>query len=329
MNFLVTAIGSMSAAAVIASLRSLSGAYVVGCNSLPFSWTAQAIHVDSFHEVPPACDEVSYISALALLCKSLAIDWVIPLTDVEIDILDKNRSVFSACGAQLCMPSSNALRISRDKWMLYRHFSGQGLAVTIPCVLMGKGESMLSFPLVAKPRRGRSSKGVVRLDDELDLAQLLRRIGANDYIVQPFIDGHVIVVDVVRQQASGFSVAIGRRELQRTLNGAGLVVEMGAAPELIETAKYVADSLGVNGCVNIEFIVDREGHAFLMDINPRFSAGVAFSKMIGYDMVANHIRCFSGESIDGEIVVRKVIYCREYIEVDTGLVGDSYVTQRA
>lgn len=52
----------------------------------------------------------------------------------------------------------------------------------------------------------------------------------------------------------------------------------------------------------------------LMDINPRFSAGVSFSMLAGYNMVNNHLRCFNNKHIDSEKEILEKIYTRSYQE---------------
>ncbi len=327
MNYLVTAIGSMSAAAVIASLRADPEIRVlVGCNTLPFAWTPQAPRVDVFEQVPHASDEVSYVASLLKMCASYRIDRVIPLTDLEVDALDRYRVEFEERSVLLCMPSGMALRVARDKRRLCQRFAGSAEIAVVPSVDLKAYVPALKFPLFAKPRRGRSSEGVCFIREEVDLLRFRQSVAEEDYVIQPYIDGEIVVVDVVRQQSTGFSFAIGRRELQRTPNGAGLVVEMGVRPDLVLAARHVTEVLDINGCVNVEFIVNEKGEGFLMDLNPRFSAGVAFSKMAGYDMVINHIRCFDGGILDAEVEVEPSVYCREYVEVECEPQGGSDVS---
>ena len=45
------------------------------------------------------------------------------------------------------------------------------------------------------------------------------------------------------------------------------------------------------GVMNCEFIMSDKGRLCLMDINPRFSAGVSFSKAAGCDFVKSAVEC--------------------------------------
>jgi carbamoyl-phosphate synthase large subunit len=107
--------------------------------------------------------------------------------------------------------------------------------------------------------------------------------------------------------------SVTREELLRTPRGAGITVKIWPEHLCGEMAREACRLLSVVGCINIEFNVC-EGVPLLMDFNPRFSAGVAFSAMAGYDMVRNHLRCFMGESIEAEVVPQQKVYCRGYQE---------------
>ena len=52
----------------------------------------------------------------------------------------------------------------------------------------------------------------------------------------------------------------------------------------------------------------------LIDINPRFSAGVAFSNLVGYDMISNHISAINGLRINQGRCYSDQILCKHYLE---------------
>lgn len=70
----------------------------------------------------------------------------------------------------------------------------------------------------------------------------------------------------------------------------------------------------------MEFIVNEKGR-FLIDINPRFSAGIGFSRLIGYDLVNNALNCFLGRNIKQiksfkHCIAEKVIVEKVNIDLD-------------
>ncbi len=304
--YLVTAIGSLSAAAVIASLRDIPGCSIVGTNASPAAWIHASCLVDAFHQVPPASLREAFLAALLRICREHTVTHILPLTDPEVDVLSDLETVMAAEGVTLCIAPPHAIKACRDKWLAYQQCVQAGDIPVIPTWLpMDGGTDALPFPLIAKPRLGRSSEGLVRLDDARDLEHFRTKYQGQPYIIQPLLAGRVCVVDIVRQRSTGKWAAASRVELLRTSNGAGTTVQMMPAPHLCALAQRVAERLDTNGCINIEFLwPDASGKekepsgdsSLLMDINPRFSAGVGFSRMFGYDMVKNHLACFSSDA---------------------------------
>ena len=144
-----------------------------------------------------------------------------------------------------------------------------------------KNETM-NFPMIAKPAGGRSSEGLLKVQNMEHIINA--GIDVDDYIFQPIINGDIITVDYIRSKEE--DVVIARKELIRTKNGAGIVVDMISDVILNKIVKEIGRELDLIGCVNIEFIYNTEGY-HLLDFNPRFSAGIAFSIMAGYNFPLN------------------------------------------
>lgn len=314
MNVLVTAIGSMSASSVIGSLNSLPVTTVVGCDIHPGSWLPCANQVDICYQVPRAHDVERYIQALADICVRHGVTHLLALTDPEVDVICAHRSLFDDLSVLVCLPDNACIELCRDKLALFQHFEHDPLITGIESHAITQWPSLRSpFPWLAKPRRGRSSEGVMRIEDRVDLEYALKKDSFRDHILQPFHRGSIHVVDVVRDALSGKSSVICRKELLRTSNGAGLSVALHADPRLMTIASHIAQSISLHGCLNMEFIEQMDGY-LLMDINPRFSAGVEFSRLAGYDMAINHLRCFNGQCIDGPVSYTEAIISRSYNE---------------
>ncbi len=307
-NILITAIGSMSAEYVIRELREENK--VVGCDIYPSHWHFQAKLCHNCYQVPLATDN-NYVKALLNICKQEAINFLVPLTDLEIDILNKNRRTFAENNVVLCMPSEESLKISRDKLALYYFFRDDEQVSVIKTVNRIDQNEEVSFPLIAKPYNGRSSEGLFLVKNQRDLDYVLSKEG---YIFQEYKEGSVFTVDCVRNADTKVVVAIAREELLRTKNGAGLTVRLTNDQNLLNKVHYIANQLDINGCVNIEFIKNGQAY-YLIDINPRFSAGVAFSAQLGYDVANNHLRCFVGEDIAPSPELEEKIMTKKFHEI--------------
>ena len=311
MRFLITAIGSMSADAVISSLReNFPGCKIIGTNLYPGEWLHQAGNVDATYKVP-AATEVNYVASIADIIRARNIDMVIPLTDPEVDALSENRETLEASSAMLALCKNEVISICRNKELIYNHFSEHPRVKTIRSYSVKEAiEKDLNFPVVAKPKKGRSSEGLKYITSSRELSILDEKY----YIVQEFINGPVITVDFVRDQWNNM-VCIPRKELIRSSNGAGLSVEIFRDKAIQGLITDIAEDLDITGCMNIEFMYS-EGSYYLMDINPRFSAGIGFSKLAGYDFVKNHVNVFRKNKIEPASEIRTGIaakHCKEYM----------------
>lgn len=317
MRCLVTAIGSMSSETVVRTITRQSGTALIGCGIYPREWTAAARLIERFHQVPSAKDSADYLKEVLRICKEERISHIIPLTDPEVDVISEGRHHFEATGVKICIPPQPAIRLARDKFAIHQRFSDHPRIRPIPTThLMDERATQLSWPLLAKPRFGRSSEGHVAVPNTAALQFHRSELRGEDYVIQPYFHGDVYVVDVVRQIDGGGCVAVTRRELLRTTNGAGMTVRMQPDHKCNALAMEAAEIIDLHGCVNLEFLVV-DDRPLLMDINPRFSAGVAFSLMAGYDMVSNHLRCFSGSQIEPATISTDSVYTRGLVEYST------------
>lgn len=314
MTVLVTAIGSMSAECVLRSLSSCVGVRLLGSDLHPADWLVTSTLVQGFHQLPSARYEQEYLDTILEVCRQESVTHLIPLTDPEVDVISSVRERFFDLGVTVCLPPSSCVETCRDKLLLHDRFVDDHIVQPIPSRALAQWEELRSgFPLLAKPRNGRSSEGLVKLENEQDVEHLLRGDHDRRYIVQPFYPGAVHVVDVLRNAGTGTVSVVCRKELIRTSNGAGLSVAIHGCTVLRRQAEWLADQLDVHGCICMEFL-EYSGTYFLMDINPRFSAGVAFSSIAGYDMVFNTLRCFLGTEIDQPVAYPDLIVARGHYE---------------
>lgn len=304
---LLTAVGSASANAARLSLQA-QGLRVLGCDIYPGEWHVITPELDGFWTVPQATDAQAYADALLTLVQTQRIDAVVPLTDVEVDALCGLKARFRDAGAVLCCPEPEAAALCRDKLRMAQALAAAGIARPIPTYTADTLPTDLPFPLMLKPRRGRSSQAqqVVRTGGELALALSQRA----DYILQPYLEGDVYTVDAARD-AAGHTVTLTRRELLRTANGLGTTVETCPAHPLDAVCQDILAFAGIIGVVNMEFIRQGNGYAFL-EVNPRFSGGVGFSVLAGYDFPWAMLRCHAGEPLLSSPVVARMTLAQRY-----------------
>jgi carbamoyl-phosphate synthase large subunit len=314
-NILVTAIGSFSADIVIKTLKG-HGHYVVGCDIYPKEWIVDAFNVNQFYQAPYVNNKEEYIAFIEKICSIHKIEYIFPLTDPEVDLLSGEKERFFEKNIHVCISNAQTIKLCRDKYQLPSFLLGHGINNVIPTKYMGDVD-IVELPAFIKPISGRSSEGCRAVFDEKEYAYLKDTLSRNKYIVQPYIQGNILTVDVVRDPITDMVVCIARRELLRNKSGAGTTVEIIENTELEAICISIARKVGIIGAVNFEFIETDSGEFYLLEINPRFSGGLEFSHMAGYDVVNNHLKCFIGKPVDEKGVIRKMIIARKYEEYVT------------
>lgn len=292
-NILVTAIGSFSANSVVTSLRKIDTTKIFGCDIYPSEWHHVSRKFDKVFKAPLVKNDIEYFEFISTICKKNNISTIIPLTDIEVDFFNNNRDYFRNQGIVVTIGSKNFLQIARNKRLLTEFSKNINSLSSIVTYTIEEINSNVSMPLIAKPIDGRSSEGIYTLNSITDINE---KNDNKNYIFQQVIKGKICTVDYVRSDYSGNDFCIPRIEHLRTKNGAGMTVEIFRDNLINNIVSDIGEKLHINGCVNFEFIVNDDG-IHLIDINPRFSAGVGFSLLAGYNFIESHLNCFIGKDI--------------------------------
>ncbi|NMD37874.1 MAG: ATP-grasp domain-containing protein, partial [Christensenellaceae bacterium] len=238
------------------------------------------------------------------------VDIVIPLTDVECDALSPSKAYFKQNNIILACLDEELQSLCRNKLKLSKCLAD--VCNTIPSYIYGD-DIKEDYPLILKPISGRSSQHQYIANNEKELASFARL--RDDFIIQPFIKGSIYTVDLARD-SKGNVLSLVRQELLRTVNGLGIAVETFKNHPLNKTTKNIANKLGIVGVVNMEFI-ENDGNYYFLEINPRFSGGLEFSQMAGYNFVKAMIDCHIGKEIELNLDIKELNIVQSYVKTIT------------
>ncbi|MDD3335609.1 MAG: ATP-grasp domain-containing protein [Eubacteriales bacterium] len=302
---LLTAVGSMSAAPVMERYKQM-GYRVVGCDLYNRSWNAASMETDAFFQVGLATEGKPYLERIKAAVEEYSIDALIPLTDPEVDALCPLKGEFLEMGCVLCVPDEKVASLCRDKEAMNRLLGKAGICTVVPTFDPYVAEPQ-AYPVMLKPRRGRSSQGqAIAENAEAFRAALAAR---TDYIAQPYLSGSVWTVDVARDSFGQVCTA-ARKELLRNPSGLGMTVQTAPNHPLEEVCKGIAQTIDLVGVVNMEFI-EHGCDFYFLEVNPRFSGGVGFSMLAGADFAEMMLRCHEGASMGSLPDFRSVTIVRK------------------
>lgn len=313
MNTLVTSIGSISAPFVIETLKNLNHT-VIGTDIYPKKWIAVASEVDAFYQTAYTSSSDVYLNQILEICECESVNIILPLTDVDVDFYSNYIDLFLERNVIITISNKETISLVRNKFSVFSDLKSK-IIRNIPTYFYSDYlEKCGVFPAVAKKINGRSSEGFMEIKtlDEMEFS----RLKSNDYIFQPFIEGEIYVADILNNRESKKEICLIRKELTRTVNGAGIAVEIVECKKILEFISSFCKKLEIKGCINIEFIKAKDDSIYLMDINPRPSAGVVFSNIAGYNFIENHINSFLGKPIADLTEYRYgLVITRKYIEI--------------
>ena len=320
---LVTSIGSVAVDITIKSLKRL-GYRLIGTDIYPKGYNVDSMNVDVFYQVSPVKERQNYSQELIDICSAEHVDYILPMIDDEVDFFNDNRSEFEQKGITICISPSKAINIIRNKKTLSDFIRDNCPDIkNIPTLYVRDIDDLpWAYPVVCKPYNGRSSQGRVYIYNEDEWKTYKQTADKEFSIVEPFIPGYMVVVELVRSNDNNKCIAITRQELISTPHGCATTVRMFQDKSIEGRSCELARKLGINGCVNFEYIVDDKGEYHFVECNPRFSAGAEFSQMSGYALIENHMNCFTGKNIDDYVFQQEMIIARKYEEYITVVCKD-------
>jgi carbamoyl-phosphate synthase large subunit len=216
---------------------------------------------DHRYSVPPIVDP-EYVPALQELCERHRARAVVPLTDLDLEVLADARL---AGQLPALVPDPGIARATFDKYEAHLLLERLGLP-SPPTVL--PGEPVDSFPVMVKPRQGSGARSIHRADDR-QAAEFFVDYVEEPTMIQRFMSGPEFSIDCL-SDARGRCLNSIPRTMIESRGGESIKGTVIADPELIALGAQVAGALGVRGPCTIQVFRDRAIGLGITDVNTRF-----------------------------------------------------------
>ena len=299
-----------------------------------------ALHVSLADEsvcIGPASASGSYLNIAAVL--SAAAVTGAPAIHPGYGLLSENprfADLCSRCKIKFIGPSADVIRLMGDKDEARRTMREAGVPVVPGSdVVASVGQlreeaGRIGFPLLIKARAGGGGRGIRRVnsEDELERAYLAATAEAGS----AFGDGAVYMEKLLEKvkhievqllcDMDGSVVTLGERECSMQRRNQKLIEESpspavtpAVREGLLEAAAKAARAVGYEGVGTVEFLLDRDGKFYFMEMNTRLQVEHPVTEMVtGIDLVKWQIRVAAGMPIpfhQSEIKLRgHAIECR-------------------
>ena len=151
------------------------------------------------------------------------------------------------------------------------------------------------FPLLLKPKSGSSGMGIVTINNEGELLQMLKKINPEDFILQEVIPGHELGCSVLAVDGE-----IKAYTIQHVLGNKGFGVATAIRfvkdEQVLNQTRLILKNTGYSGVAHLDFRVDsRDSTPKLLDFNARFWHSLRGSKAAGVDFA--YLYCLTAYGI--------------------------------
>lgn len=239
------------------------------------------VPTDNRHAIPLAKD-ADFAKMVASLCCALGVDLLIPGVDEE---LPKIASIARSVPAmKILAPDSVFIAQMSDKLSMIRTLDAAGL--TAPCTFKANDRVLVGFPVIAKPRNGRGSRGVrvVASEAELDAYLLLEGLDPENVILQEIGYGIEYTVQMIADLHGVLRAVVPVEvEIKRGITLRAKTVEN---PVVEDACRAIHAAYPTRGCYNIQLILTDDGRVLPFEINPRISTTFCLSVAAGVDPIA-------------------------------------------
>jgi carbamoyl-phosphate synthase large subunit len=249
--------------------------------------------VDRGYLAPHASDS-EFFEWLVALCRKERVDAIVSGCEPVLRVLAGVREKVEEATGATCLVCTPEIWTQFDdkllgcQWLKEQGFDYPAFAAmeddqAVKALIEKKG-----YPLLAKPRCGGGSSGVIKVEDAADLAYVRRK---KNYVLQEYLCGkeQEFTVGCFSDQDGQLrgSIVFWRA----LLAGTSYRIVAGDFPEVRQAAEAIVRASGITGPCNLQFrLTDRGPVCF--EVNPRFSGTTPIRAAFGFNEVEAALRHF-------------------------------------
>lgn len=324
MNILILSCGTRNK--VVQYFKEAVGASgkVVATDCSPYApalYDADAFYIVSRMTAP------GYINEILTICENEHIGGVLSLIDPELSLLAQHEADFKAVGTTVIGSSYDLCEMALDKWAMYNWFTKHGYRCAKTYTQFSAFEKALTggevtFPVFVKPRFGSASLHISKADD-LEAAEFLFK-HQPDMIIQEFLSGPEIGVDVYTDMLSGQVAAIFTKEKLVMRAGETDKALSFKDEKLFALILHFVEESGYRAQIDMDIFRIGDDY-YISEVNPRFGGGYPHAYECGVktpQMIVNNLNGQTNMPAIGEYQSNVVMM--KYNELKTLAMDDRY-----
>ena len=268
----------------------------------------------------PLIEDPEYVPALAALCEEHGVGAVLPLTDLDIEVLGR---ALEERRLPALVPSAEVARATYDKYETHLLLQRLGLP-SPPTVLPQEDLDALEYPVMVKPRRGSGARSIHLAHDPAQARFFLDYV-KEPTMVQRAMNGPELSIDCLGDRDGRCLNAIPRTMLE-SRGGESIKGQVVHDEELIDLGRRVVEALRVAGPATIQVFRDPDVGFGITDVNTRFGGAFpapVYAALPGRTYPELIVRLAAGERVQPHVGEFRagMTFTRYYwqLELDAGL----------
>ncbi len=270
----------------IVSAFGRAGAETIAADVNPL---APALYAAGRHLLAPRVEDPGYTPSLAAAVAEHGVELILPLTDLDMTILARNRE---RLGALVLLPPAEVAERTNDKLVTHLFLQERGIgspAAWLPDELPAD----LPYPVLVKARRGFGSRNIFRAESREELDFFLARTPAESF-VQEVCAGEEFSMDVFCDLEGQCLNSIPRTMIE-SKGGESIKGMTIADEELVALGRDVSEALGVVGPATVQCFRSTPGDCRVTDVNLRFGGAFPLALAAGGEYPALALALARGE----------------------------------
>ena len=232
-------------------------------------------------------NEKKYLQSIIKLVKRSKINLIIPLSDLDLEILSKNKLIFKKNKCEVAVSRFYVINNCYDKIKL-SNFCIKN-SINTPKIFKSKN-LIKKFPIVIKERKGSGSKNI-----EIHKNKKFKLKNKN-LIIQEFIRGTEYNIDIFNDKFGNFlSCCIKKKYLMRS--GETDKCKIIKNKLLEKFSLMLSKTFRHIGNLDCDVILTNKKKPYLIDVNPRFGGGYPFTHVAGLNYLRDLIHNFKNKKI--------------------------------
>lgn len=268
---LVTGIGGNVGQGILRNIRDLQyNIKLIGCDISSFN--AGNHLCDMTFKVPYAYED-DYLQSINNIIKECKVDLVIPSTDFEVFYLGLNRNEIKT---KVVVSDSEISKFLLDKYLTFQLFSKYDIPFAKSWLPKDYDNTVNS--IIAKPRKGRGSRGIIINPKEVNNLD-------DSYLIQEMHEGIEITTSMyITRENKVHGICSMERKLTNGTTSQ-IIINDKYDSIFLEVANKIAELGGITGSINVQSIVDENGDVFPFEVNCRISGTNSIRHNLGFQDV--------------------------------------------